>query len=248
MKRNSVVILLGLLVIFGFNPLSALASSDEANVITTEDGKKVGIGKPKIKSVKSNLRAGNSKKNDLEYQEVINGNDLKHIITVDPSSTNVTVEIPFEFENEEYVVLTQDEEGKNNGSGNIYNKNNESIGVVSTQIIEDQENLNLDATIKNDNVLELDIETDNLQPIEIELFASATYYSTYFSSGSWITRSSDYPISLSLKHKPYLTGASNAVAADARMNDAWAKNPWNLEPGRPNLSYSKTVTAGCNPK
>lgn len=277
-KRSSVVILFGLLVTFVFNPFSVFANSEEVSIITTEDGKEVGIGKPKVKSIKPNFVEGDEG-NNFEVQEVIEDNDLKQSITIDPSSINTTVEIPFEFQNGEYVVLTKDEEGKNNGSGNIYNKDNESIGVISIQVIEEQENLNLDSIIKNDNVLELDIETDNLQPIEIELFASATYYSTYFSSGKWITRSAPYPVSLSLKHKPYLTGGSNAVAANARMNDAWSKviavhsgnakwknaaglkkqfqchfnhawkkNPWNLEPGRPNVSYAKTVAAGCNPK
>ncbi|MBM7588147.1 hypothetical protein JOC86_004722 [Bacillus pakistanensis] len=282
LKKSSLVSL-GLVMMLGLN--QAQFASAETNTpsveVTTEDGNKIGIGTPIIKSESTKLllfNGLNSESLNLKHEEIKENNSIKQSITINPTLSGTTIEIPFEFHNGEYLILNQGEEGKTNGTGNIYNEYHESIGVISTRVVEHQDKVNLNAKIKDGDRLELNVETKNnvTEPVEIQLIASATYYSTYFSGFSWITRSGVK--SLSLQPTSYLRYPPDQGEAAARAIDAWdkvyavhsgssnwyntggmedqflchasfarTKSSWNLEPSRPNVSYAQTVAKACNP-
>lgn len=268
--KKSTMAALGTLLVVGFNQ-TALASTAE---ITTEGGNRIGVGVPKSQS--SPVLYLGEDSNPLESKINQSQDRVKRTITIDPSSTDTTVEIPFEFRDGEYLVLGKDSKGDTNGSANIYNKEGKSLVIVSVKATENKTDL-IDAEVKNGNTLVLNVQADTLtQPTNVEVVAAATYYSTYFSSFAWITR--DGVKSLSLTPTSYTLNAPDPGEAAVRMIDSWnklyavhssssnwyntggmkdqyechynfakAKTPWNLEPSRPDVSYTATVAALCNP-
>ncbi|WHY15765.1 DUF2599 domain-containing protein [Peribacillus frigoritolerans] len=248
--------------------------------LTTKKGNIIEFGMPRLQpknNLKSQYSGLNPKTLDSKIKKVDDG--IEQTIIIEPSSSNSTIEIPFEFQNGEYIKLAEDKHGNKSGAGNIFNKENESIALLSTPLVDGEKNGKIAADIKNGNILELSLESEQIsQPTTMTVTATATSYSTYFNSGSWITR--DGMVSLSMNHKPYLTGAAGDFESITRKLDSWDKlyakhsgsskwkntggmkdqynchfdtigsykNPWNLEPSRPDVSYAATIAAACNPK
>lgn len=272
-------LMLGILMMFGFGQISMANAEISVTELTTEEGNKIEIGVPRINydAATPFKRLGSNNLNINQQQTTKEENKIKQSIKVNPSTIDTTIEIPFEFENGEYLVLYENQELKG-GVGNIYNEDGKSIGVFSSKIVESQEKALLNTEIKDKDSLELQVKSNNLsEPIEIEFSVAATYYSTYFSDFSWITRSGVK--SLSLTHTGYIHDALDPGMLATRKVDAWDKlyavhsgssnwnntagmqdqfychvdfagfkNPWNLEPSRPNVSYAATVAAACNPE
>lgn len=279
--KKSGLVSLGMVMLLSITQ-EAFASTEKnppLTELTTEEGNKVGLGIPKIKfeSVKTLVSNGSISRNfNFQHKQSIDNNSIKQSIFVNPSPTGTTIDVPFEFGNGEYVILSQDEEGKTN-TGNVYNKDHKSIGIVSTQVADNQEEkVTLDTEMTDNDNLAINVKSDDLnKPAEIVVTLAATYYSTYFSDFSWITR--DGVKSLSLAPTSYLRNAPG-FELSVRMADAWnklyavhsgssnwyntggmkdqfdchatyarTKSRWNLEPSRPNVSYAETVSKACNP-
>lgn len=246
-------------------------------MLVTESGNTIKFGNPRIQQESKQLSQFRNKRVDegLDFHSQKVKDTIVQTINVDKSK--LTIEIPFEFQDGEYIKLAEDENGNTSGAGNIFNKENESIALLLTPQIENREDVKYTATVKEGNILEIQLESETNQPTSIEVAATATSYSTYFNSGSWIQR--DW-LTLSMNHKPYLTGANGNFESITRKLDSWDKlkarhssssnwkntsgmedqyychfdtigaykNPWNLEPARPYVGYYKTVLAGCNPE
>lgn len=245
-------------------------------VVTAEDGSKIGFGVPESKSKSFFVTKTDTLESEVEVKE--SANTLEQSITVEPTNSNSTIEVPLELQEGDYIVLGEDSQGEADGAALIYNEQDESIGVISSPVV-DGEDLDISSVdVKDGATLQYTVESKELsEPTNLVVAAAATYYSSYFSSGSWITR--DGLISLSMTHKSFLfSGTTNDRAM--KLSDSWnklrtvhstnskwkntngmydqyachygtigsAKNPWNLEPSRPDVSYAATVAAFCNPK
>ncbi|WP_333729723.1 DUF2599 domain-containing protein [Bacillus mobilis] len=255
----------------------------DENQLIAEEGNLFSVGTPKLKmaSVSTNNQAyalapANSQGDILDYKIEKKNNSIEQTITLAPE--NATIEIPFEFQNGEYIKLIKDEYGKFNGAGNIYNKENESIAVIDTPQIKSDQGVTINAEVLEGNVLQLHVDTNGAEgPVTLAMAASVKYYKDYFSGASWIMRDMR---ALSITHKPYLTSGRNNAEVLSRRYDGWVKlkavhsgngywknesglkkqfdchhdtigskkNPWNIEPDRPNSSYLVTVRWGCNPR
>lgn len=151
------------------------------------------------------------------------------------------------------------------------------MGIVSTSLGNDKEVELIDAEV-NDDTLELKVAMQELtQSTDLIVTAAATYYSTYFSNFAWITRDGVKSLSLThTKYTVSAPNGAEFIARlndswdkvysihstssnwyntggmkdqyECHFYHATSKNPWNLEPSRPNVSYSATVAALCNPK
>jgi len=251
---------------------------NEQTKLITEDGNKIGFQKPSIAS--KNSYSILSLNNDLNTDVHKDKELLKETISINPSQSNSTINIPFNIGDDERIILEKDENGKADGAAAIYNEKDDTIGIISTPTIEDENKLEISSvSLKDKNTLQLKLESKDVNNTEVNNLSvalAATYYSTYFSSGKWITR--DGLVSLSLTHKPYLFSGTtnerslkrsdswNKVKAVHSGNSKWKntsglydqyachlgtigsrKNPYNLEPARPDVSYAETIGWACNP-
>ncbi|GAB6496499.1 hypothetical protein OA45_03070 [Bacillus sp. UMTAT18] len=245
------------------------------NQLVAEEGNVFGVGRPSLQPKSVNTY---SKGDTLDYKIEKKGNSIEQTITLAPEDTNATIEIPFDFQDGEYIQLIKDEYGNFNGAGNVYNKENESIALLYTPQIKSELGATIHAEVSKGNVLQLHVEASEAkEPVTVAMKASVKYYKDYFSGAKWITR--DGMISLSITHKPYLTSGKNNAEVLSRRHDSWVKlkavhsgnskwknesglkkqydchhdtigskkNPWNIEPSRPNVSYPQTLLAACNP-
>lgn len=208
-------------LVIGSQPLlskaGAIQAKKEAIVeVKTEDGTKIGFGKPTVKSQSkvsnkfsiSSLLGEDT--NTLETVNEVNGNTVEQTITIDSEDSNSVIEVPVSLNDGEYIVLAEDADGNSSGAGLIYNAEGGSIGVISEPVVEDGSELNVKDVDLNGNNIQLKLESEDKlsEPTFVTMAASATYYSSYFSSGKWITR--DGVISLSMTHKAYLhSGTTN---------------------------------------
>lgn len=264
-RRKLVVLFLFSLMVIG-SIFPSLTFAKTPDMVETEDGHEIGFEAPVI-----------SNNTESPKIELVDENIVEQTIVIEPSDNRHIVEIPLELQNGEYMVLGEDEQGNLDGAAMIYNEKKESIGILSSPVIENEENLNVvSVTKKDENTLEYTLESDGLsEPTTMSVTLAATSYSSYFSSGKWITRSGK--ISLSLTHKPYLLSGStndkmlklsdswNKVVAKHKSSKHWKnqtslynqyachygyapfKNPWNIEPWRPNVGIAKTIAKRCNP-
>ncbi|WP_318582088.1 DUF2599 domain-containing protein [Bacillus paranthracis] len=256
------------------------------NQLVAEEGNVFGVGKPSLQPKSVNtyskghaLANAYSKGDTLDYKIEKKSNSIEQTITLAPEETNATIEIPFDFQDGEYIQLIKDEHGNFNGAGNIYNKENESIALIETPQVKSEHGATIHAEVSEGNVLQLHVEANEAKgPVTVAMTASVKYYKDYFSGASWITR--DGMVSLSITHKAYLTSGRNNAEVLSRRYDSWVKlkavhsgnskwkneaglkkqydchhdtigskkNPWNIEPSRPNVSYPQTLLAACNPR
>lgn len=274
-SRFKVFALTFLAVVMIFSLASpSLSSAKEENAlqvkVKTEDGHEIGLGTPKTKQNKKELKSQkekNSKNNSVEQN-----------ITIDPLIAESTIEIPLELPDGYTVVLGEDEQGKTDGAAIIYNENNESVALFSSPVSKDKKLKVTSAKVTEDTTIELELDTNGqlVESSDLLVTLAATSFYSYFSSGSWITR--DGVRSLSLYHKDYLfSGTTNDRAF--KLGDSWnkitakyssssywyntsglndqynchygtigqAKNPWNIEPARDDVSYATTLLYACNP-
>lgn len=175
-KTLATFLCITLLLSFG-QPMSA---AEEIN-LTTEEGHEIGIGTPQFKSdsEKNNSKFANDKSESKENEsdKIINNQKTKEnnkvnlSVTFTSSDGNSTLELPFEFKNGEYLKLYEtpnfmnqestDEKENTNVVGTIFNKNGNSIGIFTAELVGNQEKENLITNI-NGNNLELHINTYDL--------------------------------------------------------------------------------------
>ena len=191
-------------MIVSFSQAPVASTLEDPLYLTTEEGTLIGIGPPTLKapSTKS-FKIFNTDNISINYKQTKSINSVTETISFIPSLYVSTIEIPFEFKNGEYIELYQDELGKTYNTENIYNKEHNSIGVISTKVVKNAENVNITSKIKENNIVVLYVDSHNLsEAISIEVEITASTYSTYFSEGIWISRGGME--SLSLTTNPYL--------------------------------------------
>ena len=262
------------LVIIGSGHITSVAAKihEKTPFLTTEENDKIGIGLPTVipKNKGENVKINSNNK-------VIEGESETLNISLVPSTSGTTIQVPLELGKGENAVLYQNELGRSFNSGNLYNKENHSIGIINAEVINNDGKAQLTTTIKNNNILLLNVKAQNVSKlIHIQVKMNATSFSTYFTKSEWIHRSGI--TSLSLSQKPDISSSKNSdlnkvIKVDAwdkiksihTSNDKWynpegmkdqfdchfdfakKKNLWNLEPHRPDLDYFSTVLASCNP-
>ena len=224
----------------------------------------------------SKANAGSVK--TASYSKVNEGdNTILHVSFV-PSTASTTIQVPLELNKDESVTLYQNESRRTFNSGNIYNGQNRSKGIIDVEIVNNDEQAQLTTTVLDNNNLQLNVQSNNiLSLVEIQVKMKATSFSTYFTNSEWINRGK--MASLSLSQKADITSSTNPNLNYAIKIDAWdkiksihdsdtnwynaggmqdqfdchfdfakKKNAWNLEPSRPDVDYFATVMASCNPK
>lgn len=261
-----------LLLVNSSSQITSVRAIEKPTNLITEENDNIAIGKPtiistiKIESLETNL-----------YSKVIKDESEILNISLIPSVAETTVQVPIELNKGEFVVLYKNELGRTFNSGNIYNKNNHSLGIIHAELVNNDGKAQLISTVINDNTLELKVKTKNLsQMVHIQVKINATTFSTYFNNSEWINRNGI--TSLSLTQKNDITSSINSDLNKVIKIDAWDKIKsihnsninwynsdgmqdqfdchfdfakkkalWNLEPNRPDVDYFSTVLASCNP-
>ncbi|HHY21326.1 MAG TPA: hypothetical protein GX525_05455 [Bacilli bacterium] len=124
-------------------------------MLVTESGNTIKFGNPRIQQESKQLSQFRNKRVDegLDFHSQKVKDTIVQTINVDKSK--LTIEIPFEFQDGEYIKLAEDENGNTSGAGNIFNKENESIALLLTPQIENREDVKYTATVKEGNILEI---------------------------------------------------------------------------------------------
>lgn len=176
-----------------------------------------------------------------------------------------------------YYEYVEDDQNENDQAILIYDTNNLLIGYIENLIPDNddisvklsiKDNILTQYYSYSSKDLLSTLNTDTKSGINI-VATQAEKFSTYFTDGKWITRSNQ--ISLSLYRRIILETVAQRNAAWSTVNfrfnssSNWknttgmkdqfmchsyfakSKNPWNLEPWRPNVGYAQTVSSGCNP-
>ena len=212
--------------------------------------------------------------NLVHTESIYKGNEMKETVTLSKLTMDkneiLTLTLPFNFKNGEYIEINKDENDNFVNSANIYNKEGTSIGIISFE-----KNNDIQLQSHGDDAIELKIKSDE-QVLDITYLVASYNYEDYFHSSSWIER--DSLISLSLNPKPLLW-ESGMLERTSIRNDSWQKVldkhqedsqfynengmkdqyychfdfakgnkvPWNIEPSRPDVGYILTVLNACNP-
>ncbi|MEI4768804.1 DUF2599 domain-containing protein [Psychrobacillus sp. FJAT-51614] len=220
--RKFVVGLLGITIVFNLYQVTASAK-ETITYISTEEGTKIGVDMPIIKST-SAVSVSKNKSNSGESKYELTMNKEQNSVTVSfliaPSLNGSTLEIPLVLTNGESVVLMKGQEDKIISAGNIYNKDKRSIGVISTKVDNNQEKINITQKMNDNKSLIINIGA-NKKSLNVQVDLAVSNYSTYFSAFSWITRGGKE--SLSLSHKPYLTDTDDYLLSSVKRIDAWDK-------------------------
>lgn len=270
--KKSITGLIVLSILCGSGQTTSAKALEKPTYLTTEENKKVRIG---LHTITSNAKKENSKV--TSYSKFIEGNTEILNITLVPSVESTTIEVPLELNKGEIAVLYKNEFGRIFNSGNLYNKENHSIGTFNAEVVNNDGKVQLSSSVKNNSILQLNLKTKTVsKSLQIQVKMNATSFSTYFTNSEWIHRSGI--TSLSLSQKPDITSSKNSDLNKVIKLDAWDKiksiytsdtkwyNPkgmqdqfdchfdfakkkdlWNLEPHRPDLDYFSTVLASCNP-
>lgn len=240
---------------------------------TIKEKSKIGIDLP---ARVSNVKINPSKK--ISFNKVITGDSEILNISIAPSLSGTTFQVPLELNRGEKAMLYKTEFGKTSNAGNMYDMQNNSIGIINIEIVNNAENVQMTSTVLDNNILQFDVKSNNISnKIDIQVKMNTTSFSTYFTDSEWIKRSG--MISLSLSQKQDLASSTDTSLNKAKKIDAWdkikskhnntanwynagglqdqfdchfdfakKKDAWNLEPSRPDVDYFSTVMASCNPK
>lgn len=217
-SKNFITVLTVFLIIFGLAQVTTATMIEKSTFLTTEENNKIKIGLPKIiskakvETIKTNL-----------YNKVIEGDTETLNISVVPSTDGTTIQVPLELGNGEITVLYKNELGKSFNSGNLYNKDKHSIGVINTELINNDGKAQLTSTVKNNNILQLNVKAKDVSKlIHIQVKMNVTSFATYFTNSEWIHRSGI--TSLSLSQNPDISGGSKSSDLNKVIKiDAWDK-------------------------
>ncbi len=174
-----------------------------------------------------------------------------------------------------YLEYVRDDENENDQAILIYDEDHFLVGYIEN-VIPNNEDISVELSLKDDVVTQRYTyskkKNQDSADVEVGINIVATQaekFSTYFTEGKWITRSGQ--VSLSLYRRIMLETVAQRNAAWSTVNFrfnssanwknttgmkdqfmchsyfAKSKNPWNLEPWRPNVGYAQTVAKGCNP-
>lgn len=217
-SKNFITVLTVFLIIFGLAQVTSATTIEKSTFLTTEENNKIKIGLPKIIS-KAKIETIKT----TSYNKVIEGDTETLNISVVPSSDGTTIQVPLELDNGEIAVLYKNESGKSFNSGNLYNKDKHSIGVINTELIKNDGKAQLTSTVKNNNILQLNVKAKDFSKlIHIQVKMNVTSFATYFTNSEWIHRSGI--TSLSLSQNPDISGGSKSSDLNKVIKiDAWDK-------------------------
>ena len=271
MKSNITILLIIVISLALFGSTASASVLNNKAFITIENGNDISFGPTKV--LKNSPYIYFSKEILKEKED----STWTQSFTVLPSTTSISLELPFKFSNKEYITLYKDPSGKKFNAGHIYNNKNESLGLffISTEKI--QNKLQLTTNVRDKNILELKIETKKLlEPVTITIEITSPDIDKYFDNNDWINRGNLH--SISMKPSNYLLASANYEISTLKRLDAWnklvevhktnekwsnieglqnqfdchfnfakTKGEWNLEPARKNVGYFSTVMSSCNP-
>lgn len=271
MKENVTILLIFIISFTLFGSTASASVINNKAFITTENGNDISFGPTKI--LENSPYIYFSKEILKEKKD----STWTQSFTILPSTTSISLELPFKFSNKEYITLYKDPSGKKFNAGHIFNNKNESLGLffISTEKI--QNKLQLTTNVRDKNILELKIETKKLlEPVTITIEITSPDIDKYFDNNDWIKRGNFH--SISMKPSTYLLASANYEISTLKRLDAWnklaevhktnekwsnieglqnqfdchfnfakTKGEWNLEPARKNVGYFSTVMSSCNP-
>ena len=198
-------------------PLLANAEATSDNTVTTEKGESVSIGAPLLKSKARSIAPS------LEFSSEKSGNTIVQTITIDSSTPDSSIVIPFELNSGDYIALAEDSQGNTDGAATIYDASEDSLALIFSPVSDDDSQLKItSAEVIDGDTLKLNLDTTNqTTATNLAVTFAATAYSDYFSSGIWEPRDGTHE-TLSLMHKPYLfSGTTNDRAM--KVGDSWNK-------------------------
>ncbi|MEK4523060.1 DUF2599 domain-containing protein [Psychrobacillus sp. FSL W7-1457] len=271
MKSNITILLIFIIYLTLFGSTASASVINNKAFITSKNGGDISFGPTNV--LKNSPYIYFSKEIIKEKED----STWTQSFTVLPSTTSISLELPFKFSNKEYITLYKDPSGKKFNAGHISNNKNESLGLffISTEKI--QNKLQLTTNVRDKNILELKIETKKLlEPVTITIEITSPDIDTYFDNNDWIKRGNLH--SVSMKPSTYLLASANYEISTLKRLDAWnklveihktnekwsnieglqnqfdchfnfakTKGEWNLEPARKNVGYFSTVMSSCNP-
>lgn len=250
-----------------------MSSADGNDTLKTKTGHEISFASPEV--TKSLLGMVSIEKN-LDAKTTLKGDTLQQTIEVTPSNVEDTLNIPLELQKGDYIVLGEDEQGKSDGAAMIYNAEGESVALISSPVVDNNDLKVTDAKVISDDTIQLSVENNLTESTFVVLAAKTYYYGDYFTqTGKWITR--DGVVSLSLyPSSTLLSGTTNEKAL--KVADGWDKvvavhsgnakwknkqglkeqfychygyapykSPWNLEPSRKAVGMTETILKLCNP-
>jgi|GEM_PF-2335279 len=256
-----------------------IPSNPNQNILLSEpdSGQKIGIGIDAKGNgeLNGNMVVYSSDKYSVGVEAFEGG--VRQTFIINASDAKAEYEIPYTIPEGGYLKYAVDDFGNSDGSILVATKNGESsIAAIDRPWAKDANGNDVPThyEIRDRNVLvQVVLHSDEYA---YPVVADPTTYSTYFSSGSWITRNS--VISLSLKPTLLLRASVGAVFAIAVVIDSWNKasarhssnanwrnshgmyeqyvchfyfafykSEFNLEPSRPAVGLTRTIAASCNP-
>ena len=212
--------------------------------------------------------------NQFEEEEVIiSCEPKKYTCILNKDTFKYKIHIP----DDGHLEYVRDEENENDQAVLIYDSNQLLVGYIENIIPANNNisvELSLEDNVVTQHYTYPRIKnfaiSDEDMAVGINIVATqAEKFSTYFTEGKWITRSGQ--VSLSLYLRIILESVAQRNAAWSTVNFVFngsanwknttgmkdqfmchsyfakSKNPWNLEPWRPNVGYAQTVAKGCNP-
>lgn len=272
MKKKSVVLISFIMILtMGFSVSAAEKQNNQiekALIEHTYSGDRADFNIVISQNISSESSARNASGTSATVETTRWGVKEKIVLTDKMNNQNIMVK--FTDNNGDRIKMEEDD------SVLLFNNNNKMIGAASNLSLKDANGNEVNASAKklNNNTIYYSIDDKNaVYPLfaEIDLYG-VDDFSQWFSGGLWIDRGGD--ISLSLTHTGWaytgcptglITWSWNTVVnkfsstkhwtneqgmADqyqCHVNFATTKNPWNLEPWRPNVGISATIQAKCNP-
>lgn len=270
-KRIAVLLSIIMIFIFGFTVSAAEedVTQDKTLIKHQYSGSKANFNieiSQKLPSKK--LFRSNDSNASASYDTTQWG--IKESIIIPDKINNQNIIIKF-VENDNKIEIEED------GSLRMFNANRNMIGAASNFNVKDANGntVNVSANLYHNNAIYYNIDDQNAEyPLsgEISLYG-VDDFSQWFSGGSWIIRNGN-ELSLSLTHTGWayagcptgliswswntvvnrFSSSSNwknaqgmADQYQCHVNFAANKNPWNLEPWRPDVGILATMAAECNP-
>lgn len=224
--------------------------------------------------VEDNTVFYNGKEASVGVQALENG--ARQVIILKNEKAPLRYDFTYKLENKSYLKFAQLEDGTQDGSIIIYNKQDEPIGMIDPPWAKDNNGMPVNTHYEiNGTTLTQVIEPTTVTAYPV--IADPSVYSWYFKSGKWITRGGVRSLSLkpnlALRTSVGLGGASIAIAQSSWLgvkskfktskywkNErsiynqyichfyfAFYKSEFNLEPHRKTVSLAKTIARKCNP-
>lgn len=269
--KKITALLLGITMILTHNITALAIGSDDVSPIILSEESYSGSKADFLITISQEKSTDSIKRksigNTVDFEETNLG--IKGILTITERPGNSMITIQFTDDINNQIQVEED------NSLIFFNGQGIMIGAADTLDIKDATGNTIDVTINAvEESVDYIINDDNaVYPLsgEISIYG-VDDFSQWFSSGQWLNRGGD--ISLNLKHTGWayvgmstgpISWSWNTIKAKFSSSSNWynetglrdqyychanfasGKAEWNIEAWRPNVGYTSTILAECNP-